>query len=42
VIYRKKRLMMCEDCRVVDVVSDVDAMDSLQTGVGQDGPATKQ
>jgi ferredoxin len=34
----KRRLMMCEDCRVVDVVQDTDAMGSLQIDIGQDGP----
>ncbi len=35
----KERLMMCEDCRVVDVVQDVDAMESVQTNMGQDEPS---
>ena len=33
----KRRLMMCEDCRVVDVVQDQELMESGLTKVGQDG-----
>jgi ferredoxin len=32
----KQRLMMCEDCRVVDVVQDADAMVGALPGMGHD------
>lgn len=35
----KKRLMMCEDCRVVDAIQDEEAMLTAQGGIGRREPA---
>ena len=38
----KQRLMMCEDCRVVDVVQDADALAGALPGMGHDDSIRRQ